>query len=444
MAVKDRSLFSLSWPLVATIAIGVMQPMLDSWFLARVSDEAAAGVGALGPLLMTIFMALQAMASAGASITSQFIGGGRRSHARATQSLVIVGGALLGLCFGLAVWPLRNILIAHLLGLKDMTAVYAGVFLGVLSLGMVFKALQITLTQLIAAKGRTTWNLGANALSLVINAILNYAFLEGLWGLPRMGVAGVGLATVISWVATVILLWIILEVDLGKKGSMLSLKRGVGVVLPDWLRIGLPAAVEPISFSVYLVAVTALVVHLGTASLTARVYGGNFAMLAVIFSVGVGSGNQILVAHLVGAHEYKKASRRLHQSLLWGCGLAAVVGVIVALFGKTLLGLYTKDAQVIALACTCLWVDAVLQPAKAANIVLTNAMRASGDSKFPAIVGTSMMWTIGLGTVFTLGIGLQWGLAGLWAGMAIDEWSRAVVNFRRWESGAWQGKGVVR
>jgi Na+-driven multidrug efflux pump len=54
-----------------------------------------------------------------------------------------------------------------------------------------------------------------------------------------------------------------------------------------------------------------------------------------------------------------------------------------------------------------------------------------------------MMWTIGLGGVALLGYGFALGLAGLWLGMAFDEWTRAIVNYRRWTSGKWKGKGVV-
>jgi len=145
----------------------------------------------------------------------------------------------------------------------------------------------------------------------------------------------------------------------------------------------------------------------------------------------------------VGAFEYDKANQRLRQSLLWGCGLAGGLGVLVAILGSHLLRIYTSDPAVLSLAATCLWADAVLQPAKAANVILTNGLRASGDSKFPAIVGTSMMWTIGLGGVFFLGYGMHMGLVGLWIGMAFDEWARSIVNFRRWTSGAWKGKGVM-
>jgi Na+-driven multidrug efflux pump len=71
------------------------------------------------------------------------------------------------------------------------------------------------------------------------------------------------------------------------------------VILPDWIRIGLPAAAEPFSFQLFQILYTAMVVSLGTIAMTSRIFSANLAALAVILSVGLGSGNQILVAHLV-------------------------------------------------------------------------------------------------------------------------------------------------
>ncbi len=442
MSVKDRSLFSLSWSMVITIGLGIFQPMLDSWFLGRVSDEAAAGVGSLGPLIMTVLMIMQTMAQAGASIVSQFLGGKRKSHARATQSMVLAGTVIIGLILSGILWASAGFLIQSI-GLQGATAHHAQVFLEIFAMGLVFRALLTAYTTLISGYGKTLWNLGGNALSLVINAILNYGFLEGAWGLPQLQVEGVGIATVSSWIAVDILFAIVLAKESGTQKIRTKLNRGISLVFKDWMRIGLPSTVEPVSYSVYQVAITTLIVSLGTLSITSRVYAGNFAMLPIIFSVGVGVASQILIAHLVGAKDYQKADRRLWQSLAWASGLALSVSILVAISGKYLLNLYTQNSEVIAVASTCLWADAFLQPAKAANIVLTNSMRAAGDSRFPAIVGTLMMWTLGIGVVWFLGIHLKFGIVGIWIGMALDEWFRAIVNIIRWNSKAWQNKGVT-
>ncbi len=442
MAVKDKSLFALSWPLVITFGIGMSLPMMDSWFLSRSSLAAAAGVGALMPVLSTLFMALHAFSQAGASIASQFMGASRPRHARATQTMVITGSILLGTLMGLALWPLAPWLV-QLMGLKGESATSATQFLHAIAPAFVFRALQGTLTSLIATHGRTVWNLGANILTVFVNAGLNLVFLEGWFGLPKLGVYGVAFATGISWSISSLVLWIILVWDLEHQARLNDLKRGYQVLLPDWLRIGIPAAIEPVSFQMFQVFITAMFVRLGDAAMASRVFAGNFALFAVVLSVGLGSGSQILVGHLVGSREYDKANRRMHQSLFWSCLSAFLIALAVALGANHLLRLYTSDPIILALAGACLWADVLLQPFKAANIVITNALRAAGDSRFPAIVGSSMMWTLGISAALGLGFGLKLGVLGLWLGMAADECFRSLVNYRRWQKGTWQSKGVV-
>ncbi|MDR1760566.1 MAG: MATE family efflux transporter [Fibrobacter sp.] len=441
MQVKDRSLISLSWPLILTFGIGVLQPMMDSWFLSRTSENAAAGVGALMPILGTIFMAITALSQAGASITSQYLGAESPRYARVTQTLVITGSLLVGTLMIAFVFPFSSYIVSWI-GLTGETALYAEDFLKIVAFGLPFRAWQTTLTALIATHGLTIWNLIGNAVTIICNALLNIVFLEGLLGFPKMGVKGVAIATALSWLIAGTLLWIVHHYQIGHRHRRSDFKR-TRVILPDWIRIGLPAAAEPVSFQLFQVFITKMVVYLGTLAITSRVFSANFAMLAVILSVGLGSGNQILVAHLVGAHDYKKANRRMHQSLILSSAGALLVALVVAVCGPRLMTIFTQNPEVIRIGALCLWCDVALQPFKAANIVITNSLRAAGDSKFPAIVGTSMMWTLGVGSALFLGFGLKLGIIGLWLGMACDECFRSIVNYLRWRNGHWKKAGVV-
>jgi Na+-driven multidrug efflux pump len=173
------------------------------------------------------------------------------------------------------------------------------------------------------------------------------------------------------------------------------------------------------------------------------VYAANLSNLPVLFSLGLGVGAQILVAHLVGARDFSTADRRLKTAVAWGASLSFLASLVLALSGKTLLGLFTHDVAIVSLGSTLLWVDVAVQPAKAANITITYSLRASGDSRFPAVVGSTLMWTVGLGAALGLAFGARWGVIGIWIGMAIDEWVRAVVNSWRWHTGIWRSKGVT-
>jgi len=415
--------------------------MMDSWFLSRTSESAAAGVGALGPILGALFMAIQAFSQAGASIASQFMGAERPRQAGTTQTMVLLGSLLLGVAITLIVIPLADLIVSWM-GLVGEPALFAKQFLHIVAFGFAFRSLQTTLTALIATHGLTTWNLLGNIISIVANAIMNVIFLNGYFGLPKMGVQGVALATMLSWGISCVVLYLILRFKVEHKIRKTDFKRS-RVILPDWIRIGFPAAVEPVSFQLFQVVLTAIVVHLGELALTSKIFAANFAMFAVILSVGLSSGNQILVAHLVGAHDFKKADRRVHQSLAAGCSSSLIVAIVVAIFGSQLMSFFTDNPEIIRLGNICLWCDVALQPFKAANMILTAALRASGDSKFPAIVGSSMMWTLGLGTALLLAFGLKFGIAGIWLGMASDEFYRSIVNYIRWRGGKWQKYAVV-
>ena len=439
--VKDRGILSLSWPLIITFGIGVFQPMMDSWFLSRTSESAAAGVGALMPILGTIFMAIQAFSQAGSSIASQFMGANANSHARTTITMVILGSILLGFSMTLLVLPSSHWIVGAM-GLSGDTAKFGVEFLQVVCFGFLFRASQTTLTALIATHGLTIWNLIGNAITIVFNILLNIVFLEGLFGIPQMHVKGVALATALSWAFSSLVLWLVLRYKIRHKTKMTEVKRS-RAILGDWIRIGLPAAAEPVSFQLFQVFITAMTVHLGTLAVTAKVFSANFAMFAIILGVGLGNGNQILVAHLVGAHDYKKSNRRTFQSLFASSSAGFVVALIVALCGPPLMRLYTDNPDVIALGSACLWCDVILQPFKSANVILTGSLRAAGDSKFPAIVGSLMMWTLGAGTTLFLAFVLDLGLIGLWLGMASDEFYRSCANLWRWKSGRWKAATVI-
>ena len=439
--VKDRSLISLSWPLILTFAVGVIQPMMDSWFLSRTSETAAAGVGAMLPILGALFTALHAFSQSGASIVSQYIGAKQNSHANSTQTMVLFGSILLGLALTLVIYPLAGS-IPHWMGLSDDPAKYAMQFLSVVSFGFAFRALQTILTALIATHGLTIWNFVGNTITIASNAALNVVFLEGYFGLPKMGVYGVALATALSWLISSGILWTVLKLKVKYHSKSRDWKRS-RVLLPDWIRIGLPAAAEPISFQLFQVFITAMVVYVGTTAMTARVFAGNFAALSVILGVGLGSGNQILVAHLVGAHDYDKANKRVRETLAIGVTSGLLLSILVALFGEQLIRLYTDNPEVIRLGKICLWCDVAVQPFKAVNYIVTTSLRASGDSKFPAIVGSAMMWTLGLATSLILAFVVGLGLPGHWLGMASDELYRSFANLWRWRSGRWKSKAVV-
>jgi Na+-driven multidrug efflux pump len=385
---------------------------------------------------------LNALGQAGAGVAGQYLGARRPRLADATFTLMVVllvcGGLVLG-----ALLSLSSPWVVYVLGLRGEIAAHSVEFLRIIGAGFVGRAVIAGLTNLLAARGLTLWNLGVSIAIVGLNVFFNALLVGQLFGLPCFGVQGVAVATVLSWGLVSLGTLALVVRRLGFQPTWILLALGWKRILRHLVRIGLPSAAEPVAYQLFQVALASQIVRLGKLALTARVYAANLANLPVLFSYGLGFGAQILVSHLVGARDYATAHRRLKAAVAWGAGLSLLSSVALAASGRWLLGLFSHDTGIVALGALLLWVDVLVQPAKAANIAITFSLRASGDSRFPAIVGSTLMWTVGIGSAFALAFGAGFGVIGIWFGMAIDEWTRAIVNAWRWKSGAWQSKGVT-
>src|SRR6478609_9812070 len=273
----------------------------------------------------------------------------------------------------------------------------------------------------------------------VTNISLNTAMAEGLWGLPKPSVAAVTGATVISllfgMLFTIAVVHLKLRIRFPVRISLAELRARLRPIL----RIGLPSASEPISYQSAQVVINLFVISYGASALAARTYVSSFISVStILWSIALGIGTQIAIAHRVGAGQFEEANRVLNRALMLAVGGNLLIAILLAVCHRQLLGFLTDDAEILRLAAPLFGIAIVGEMGRAVNIVAGGALRSSGDARFSAVVGGSLMWLIGVSGAFVFGTLLGLGLTGVWLGMALDETARGVVNYRRWRTGRWR------
>jgi len=210
------------------------------------------------------------------------------------------------------------------------------------------------------------------------------------------------------------------------------------------LHIGVPSAMEPLSYQCMQMVINGLIVSWGPVALAARVYVLNLVMVTtVLWAFAFGIGTQIAVAHRAGAGDFEDADRQLRRAVAFSVIGNLVLSSILVLFRHRLLSPFTSDPAIQRLASSLFVVGILVETGRAGNIVVGGALRSSGDARYASAVAITAMWCIGLPACFLFGRTFGLGLVGIWLGFALDEITRAILNYRRWRSGRWREFGIA-
>lgn len=315
---------------------------------------------------------------------------------------------------------------------------YAQPFLALMGGTLFLESLNIAFGSVLRAHGHTREAMyiaiGMNVLNLILNVILIF----GLLGFPKMGVVGAALSTVISrFVACVAIGYMVRR--------QLKLRLRIRMVidfctdsLKRILRIGVPAAGENLCWHMSFMVITYFVGQMGVTSLATFSYAMQLSMIMMMLGISIGIGTEIMIGHMVGAGEFDMAYRQLLRSLRVGLGVTVVTTCCVVLAAPWLFGMFTENPEIIAGGAMLLRVSLLLEPGRTFNLVVINSLRATGDAKFPVLMGACSMWGVAVPLAWFLGLHLEWGLIGVWIAFTADEWVRGLSMYARWKSRVWE------
>ena len=258
-----------------------------------------------------------------------------------------------------------------------------------------------------------------------------------LWAMPIWGLMGFALAQIASRVVAVVCLAGLWRHALGISWGGSTLWSFSRETLRPVLRLGVPGAAENIAWRLAFMVSVAVAAQLGAQALAVHAYVLQVMMLILLAALALGLSVEIVVGHLVGAGQLKRAHRLVIRALVLGWCLSLLLAGGAALAGPWLMQRFSSDAQVIQQGAMLLALTVLLEPGRTFNLVVINGLRAAGDARYPFVAGVGSMAVVLAGGSWLLGIGLGWGLVGVWVAYAAEEWLRGLLMWRRWVSLAW-------
>jgi putative MATE family efflux protein len=321
---------------------------------------------------------------------------------------------------------------------------YAMEYFVIYSAGSVSVALCMILGTIIRSYGHSRGPMIVNVAAMVISVVGNYVFIFGAFGAPVLGVKGVALSTVASQIIASAILYAMM-----KRRRDIELEKGgfFKVPMPVYrqiLAVGVPTAGENLSYNLGQIMVMRMIAMLGTEAMTAFVYAVTVLRFVFITSISIGSAVQIKVGYYVGAAMADIAQRKVYRYFLIGVAISAAAVAAAKIFEVPIMNIFTQNPNIHAMVFGVFLVALIHEPGRNFNVIIIPALKGAGDVRFPVYVAMIFMWGVGVTLAYLFGIVFEWGLIGICAAMAVDEWSRGIVILFRWKGGRWKSKALVK
>lgn len=439
---SKEDLLKLIFPLIIEQILAVSVGMADMIMVSGAGEIAVSGVSLVNTISNLLIYVFSAMATGGAIVASQAIGAKNEKIAQ------VVANQLILVCFVISI---VITVLSLIFNQQVLYLIYGSVEQGVMNNAIVyfyitalsfpFLAVYYGAAALLRSMGNSQLSMYVstvmNILNIVGNAILIYCF--------SLGIAGVGIATLVSRMVACFIVIIVLR----NPKYPLHIDRGLHLgfhphVIQMILKFGVPSGIDNAMFQIGKLFTQSLISTFSTAAIAANATASTIELLATIPASAMSLAITTVVGQCVGANHYDLALQYAKKMLKWAYMMLWAVNIVIMFMSRTIVSWYHLTVQGESLAiqlivyhsmcCMAIWPLAFTVP---------HILRAAGDVQFVMMSSMMSMWVFRIALSYVIGQYLGLGVLGVWIAMTIDWLVRSLLYLWRLKSGRWKKESVI-
>ena len=443
---SGRDLKRLILPLVVEQFLAVTIGMVDTIMVSSCGEAAVSGVSLVDSINILLINIFSALATGGSIIASQYLGRDDRKNANAAAKQLMLSVGVLAAVIALLAVLFNEHLLRLLFGaaeddvMRNCTVYFFWTalsypFIGIYNGGAaLFRSMGNSRVSMMISIGMNLINVGGNAL-------LIFVF--------QMGVAGAAVATLASRIVGAVAVTFLLVSK--RRRHLIFLEfysrrdfRFDFSMIRRILGIGVPNGLENGMFQIGKVLLQSLVTSFGTMAVAANAVAGSISSFTQIPSAAIGLAMITIVGQCVGAGAYEQAKKYIWRLYGFSELCLAVLCVVVTVFARPILGLYSLSDSTMDLAVQLIyWANGAAVLFWAGSFTLPNGLRAASDVRFTMTTSIFSMWVCRIGCSYLFAKGFGLGVLGVWLGMFADWIFRMAVFCVRLLRGKWMGRRSI-
>lgn len=413
-----KLIMTMSLPIMISMLVQALYNIVDSMFVARVSDNALAAVSLCYPIQMIIVAVACGTAVGLNALLSRYLGQGKPKEANQVALhgilLALVNWlifAVIGIFFSEAFLKLfstdQEIVSMGISYMKICTIFSFGVFM------------QITYERIMQSTGNTVYNMIIQGVGALVNIILDPIFIFGMLGLPAMGVTGAAIATVVGQIVAMLLGIVITqtkikEVQIHLREFQLKVR-----IIKDMYRIAIPAILMQSIMSFMTVFMNMILVTFSELAVSA--FSIYFKLQQFVFMAVNGMNNALIpiISYNFGARKKQRILDSIHFSLLIACVIMIAGTIVFQCFPEQLMYLFDANEEMMSIGVPALRIISLSFVFAGISLVLSAVFQSVDHANKSLVITLLRQMVLLLPIVYLLAN--QFGLNALWWAFPITE-----------------------
>jgi MATE family multidrug resistance protein len=424
-------MLALAGPVVIAQLSQMSMGFVDTVMVAPLGNEQLGAVG-IGSALYFVYMvfAFGIISSVGPMVAHAYGAGDTREIGRSVgQGLWL---AIVLTAIGLVIYANTGAILAAL-GQSPKVIPYAVAFVGALSWGLPANLLFAVFRSFSDGVSRTRVAMVISFVAIFVNAFGNYLLIYGHFGFPALGVRGSGYSsTIVRWAMLAMMVFYVLRSREFRQYRFLQNARRPDLrKIWQMLKLGLPIGLGHSMENGVFGLTSMFMGQISTLALASHQVAINVAAFTFMVPLGISIATSTRVGQAIGRRQPEAAALSGWTGIAMAGFFMCCTALTFLLLPESIVGIYTKDAGVVAYAGSLLMIAGAFQFSDGIQVAAMGALRGLKDTTRPMIVNLLAYWVVGLPCGYLLAFKFGFGGPGLWWGLTLGLSMAALLHSLR-------------
>lgn len=422
---EGKLIINMSVPIMISMLIQALYNVVDSWFVSMLNTDAFAAVTLAFPIQMLMISVGTGTGVGINSLISRRLGERKFKEANASAENGIFLSILSGIIFALFGIFFAEQFIASFTDNPDVIKMgkeYLEICT-VFSFGMF---VQICMERIMQATGNSFYNMIVQGLGAIINIVLDPIFIFGLFGVPKMGVAGAAIATVIGQIIAMIAgLYVNIKKNDKISINMFKFRPNFRAIAEIYI-VGIPAIIMQSISSVLTIGLNKILMNFSQSAVS--VYGAYFKLQNFIFMpvFGLTNGMIPIVGYNYGAKYRDRIVRTVKIGVMISVSIMFLGMLLFQLLPAKLLLIFNADSEMLEIGTPALRIISISFMFAGVSIVLSSVFQAIGKAYYSLIISVIRQLIVILPVAYFMARFL--GLSFVWTAFPIAEFIALILS----------------